>query len=124
VFPDGLQPADVDGRLVFHTWRQSHWATWDFIIDSSDFENGRMNWTIGGFQGARGAHNGAEYWIDNALALLDNPNEFFLDFPSGKPEDGGYLYYFANNTEGKPPASTDVFAPTALNTLFNIKGNS
>ena len=101
---------------ILHTWRPSHWATWMFAIDKYDEKNRNFNWDVGGFQGARGDQNGAEWWIDNVYEELDYPLEYFYDKQAKK------LYYFHNDTNKAPPSDMK-FVATQLQTLIEIEGS-
>jgi len=120
--PIDIDPSSVPGKVVLHTWREAHWATWDFILDSWDKQpdgSALANWTVGGFQGARGSDKGAEWWMDNALEFLDAPNEFYIDTEANK------IYYFANSTGGggNMSAPTGLFAPMVLPVVINVTGS-
>ena len=61
-----------------------------------------FRWSYGGFQGARGAWDGKEWYIDNIFEELDVAGEWFLDettmklfyFPSGSlPNEVCDFYY-------------------------------
>lgn len=123
VIPMVIDGAKAAGKMVLHTWREAHWATWDFILDQFAVQpDGSINtnWTIGGFQGARGASEGAEWWLDNAFELLDAPNEFYIDTDEGK------VYYFGNNSAANNHSvavPSGLFAPTVLPVIFNVSGN-
>lgn len=51
-----------------------------------------FRWSYGGFQGARGAWDGKEWYIDNIFEELDVAGEWFLDEPTMK------LYYFPSGS--------------------------
>lgn len=101
---------DAVGAVV-QTWRPSHWASWMFEVGEYDAESGKLTFSKGGFQGARGNSNGAEFYV---FEELDSPNEWFYD---GKSK---MLYFWYNGT-GAPPKNT-VFEVTNLKTLFNVTG--
>ena len=69
-----------DGMEVF-VWRPSHWASWMFSVsDVHDVEINGSNATtikfgIGGFQGARGADHGAEFFVSHVREELDSARE-------------------------------------------------
>ena len=85
-----------------------------FEVDDYDASSSTIGWTKGGFQGARGNNNGAEWYVENAFELLDAPNEFFYH------ELSSSLYYFYNGT-GAPPADLLFEVPT-LQTIKSIQG--
>lgn len=47
-----------------------------------------FRWSFGGFQGARGAGDGKEWYVENIFEELDVAGEWYLDEASMK------LYYF------------------------------
>ena len=97
---------------VLHTFRPAHWSSWMFEFENFNPETMQGNFSRGGFQGARGASTGAEWWLDNVFEELDFPNEYFYHRSQGK------LYYFQNGT-GKPNTQ---FVAANLKTLVNIIG--
>ena len=52
-----------------------------------------LSWSWGGFQEARGASNGGEWYVENIFEELDVANEWFYD------EEEKVLYFFPNVTE-------------------------
>jgi len=106
------------GKAEIHVWHPYHWAMWMYRVDSVDTASRTIQWTYGGFQGARGATAGngigGEWYIENILAELDAPNEYFYD------EDTQLLYYFYNGT-GSPPSSLQ-FEASHLKTLIKAVG--
>jgi len=87
------QPYQDPVGAVVQVWRPAHWASWYqalyfFLKDSYDFrmfEVGKYEessnsfyFSKGGFQGARGNNNGAEFYIENVWEELDSPAEFVL----------------------------------------------
>lgn len=99
---------------IVQTWRPSHWASWMFEVGEYDASTGQFTFSKGGYQGARGNKNGAEFYIENVFEELDSPNEWFYD------EKSKMLYLWYNGT-GAPPMNT-VFEVTHLKTLFNVTG--
>eukprot|EP00698_Gefionella_okellyi_P023671 TRINITY_DN8153_c0_g1_i1.p1 TRINITY_DN8153_c0_g1~~TRINITY_DN8153_c0_g1_i1.p1 ORF type:complete len:532 (+),score=110.27 TRINITY_DN8153_c0_g1_i1:508-2103(+) len=81
----------ADGAVVF-AWRPGHWANWMFEVDQYNAATETIAWTKGGFQGARGNDQGAEWFIENVFEELDNPNEFFYNAADST------LYYYHNGT--------------------------
>jgi hypothetical protein len=67
-----------ENPAVFQVWRQAHWANWMFEIESYDNVTNEAIYAKGGFQGARGGP-GSEYFVENALAFLDAPGEYYYD---------------------------------------------
>eukprot|EP00052_Salpingoeca_macrocollata_P019021 m.157013 g.157013 ORF g.157013 m.157013 type:complete len:921 (+) comp20843_c1_seq1:32-2794(+) len=85
---------------IIQAWRPGHWASWMFLADGWHPENKSFTWSSGGFQGARGSNNGQEWFIQNVMAELDSPNEYYYDKSSHK------LYFFYNATAGTAPPTT------------------
>ena len=103
-----------DGLLM--AWRAAHWANWAFELRGYDPKNQTFLFGKGGFQGARGGP-GSDWYILNVFEELDNATEYFYNRSSMT------LYYFANNTEGKPPAFTDEFVAVVSNQVINATGS-
>eukprot|EP01062_Namystynia_karyoxenos_P055927 TRINITY_DN46934_c0_g1_i1.p1 TRINITY_DN46934_c0_g1~~TRINITY_DN46934_c0_g1_i1.p1 ORF type:complete len:941 (+),score=254.23 TRINITY_DN46934_c0_g1_i1:75-2825(+) len=87
---------------VLHAYQGPHWGDWAFEVDSFDPKTRTINLGRGGFQEARGSDSGAEWYIENLLAELDSPGEWYHDTVAEE------LYYFPNGTG--PPAETLVAA--------------
>jgi len=92
----------------FNVWRAAHWANWGFEIAA--VSNATLLFGKGGFQGARGGP-GSDWFVDNALPLLDAPGEFYYDV------DGARLYYFPNSTSSPPAPDLLLEAPTLFTLL-------
>jgi len=101
-----------------HVWRAAHWANWAFTVEDYDASSGNVSFGVGGFQGARGGP-GSEYFVENALELLDIPSEWYFD------DSTETLYFFPNNTDvGVPPDPTTVLEVPLLKTLIFVMGTS
>ena len=73
----------------------------------------------GGFQDARGATSGAEFYIENVFEELDNPFEWFFNSSSKT------LYYFNNDSDSNNSnINNNIFEATNLKVLFNMSGDS
>ncbi len=94
-----------------NVWRAAHWANWAFDIDSYDNTTSTIMFGKGGFQGARGGP-GSDYFLENAIELLDVAGEWFFDSSTS------LLYYF--NTETGAPTSDMIFETPSLFTLISI----
>lgn len=77
----------------------------------------QLTFGAGGNQGAEGADQAAEWWIDNVFEELDAPNEFYFD--QGKSR----LYYYLNASDGQTAPPSEVVVPT-LATLIELRGNA
>lgn len=96
-------------------WRAAHWANWAFEIES--YDNETIVFGKGGYQGARGGP-GSDYFVENSLAFLDAPTEWFF---SPLDDTSGMLYYFPNAT-GAPSADLLFTVPT-LATLILVNAS-
>ena len=95
LLPRAPYGAGAAGAVV-HAMHPSHWSSWQFRVESEDAAAQILRWTYGGFQDARGGTTGAEWYIENVLAELDAPNEYYYERATGR------LYYYHNGT-GAPP---------------------
>ena len=99
---------------IFFVWRPARWANWMFEVQAYNPKTNNFTFGKGGNQGARGADEGGDYFVENVMEELDSPGEFFFDRKAGK------LYLFYNGT-GAPPQNAKVVVPQ-LRTLVNITG--
>ena len=77
-----------------------------------------INFSYGGFQGARGNAKGQEFYIENIFEELDMRHEWYYN------QTEMTLYYYNNLTQNKPPScDDDMFEITNLKVLMNFKGN-
>jgi hypothetical protein len=60
-------------------------------------------------------HRVAEWWIENVLEELDEPEEWYFNETSKK------LYYFFNSTA--PPTGNEKFVATKTKVLWNLTGS-
>ena len=74
-------------RLFFHAYHPFDWAVWTFEATASSSTPGRLFFTKGGWQEARGdcELGGGEWFAENALVMLDAPGEYYLDLDSTPP---------------------------------------
>ena len=122
VVPVGMQyPVDVDfvnrtwndpsiGEL--HTFQGKRWGGWVFQIDKRDEVNRTLTWSKGGFQEARGAQTGAEWFVDNIFEELDSPGEWYYD------SDHMILYFVQNET-----SLPDEGVGPVLDQLISVMGS-
>mgnify|MGYP001330823822 CR=1 FL=1 len=111
--PHAPYAANISGRAIVHTFHPAHWASWAFLVDAADDQS--LNWTLGGFQDARGGNTGKEWYVENVLDELDDAGEFFIDTSAPVP----VLYLAVNMTDGVP---ADV-AGALLDNLLAITGS-
>ena len=118
VLPIGMQyPTGVEflnrtwsdpGTGELHTFQGERWGGWVFQIDKRDEVNRNLTWSKGGFQEARGATHGAEWFVDSIFEELDCPGEWYYD------SDHMILYYVQNGTslpdEGVGPVLDQLIA--------------
>ena len=104
-------------RAVIQTWRPSHWSSWMFLLDGKSYDSSKstVNFLKGGFQGARGETEGAEFFIENVYEELDYPTEFFYD------TETNVLYYVNNITDINSPLNLE-FEITNLKVVINYTG--
>ena len=104
---------NATGAIV-QTWRPGHWSSWMFEVENFDVSKIQFIFSKGGFQGARGNDRGDEFYIENVLEELDNPNEWYYDSEMTK------LYFYYNASSGTPPPAQTIFEAVQLKTFFNI----
>lgn len=95
----------VGSGAELHVWRPAHWANWMYEIVGYNWDNANIILGRGGFQGARGNMNGAEWFVSHVFDELDAPGEYFHDAAAGKL----YIYH---NSSGAPPADGSIVAVT------------
>ena len=94
-----------------NVWRAAHWANWAFEIESFNNVTDTIMFGKGGYQGARGGP-GSDYFLENAIELLDVAGEWFFDASTS------LLYYYNNKTGA--PTSDMIFETPSLFTLISI----
>jgi hypothetical protein len=70
-----------------HTLHPLKWGGWTFqLAQAANPSDRKLSFSMGGFQEARGdcKAGGGDWYIENALELLDWPNEFFLHLNDNK----------------------------------------
>lgn len=112
------QPYENATGAVVQTWRPAHWASWMFEVGDYDSSTGTFTFSKGGFQGARGNENGAEFFIENVMEELDSASEWYFD-GSNK-----MLYFFYNASSGVHPPPNTTFVVPMLKTLLSVKSSS
>mmetsp|Transcript_29880 Transcript_29880/g.95178 ORF Transcript_29880/g.95178 Transcript_29880/m.95178 type:complete len:466 (-) Transcript_29880:243-1640(-) len=85
-----------------------------FEVEEYDRQSGHFTFGRGGFQGARGATAGGDWFVENLFEELDAPGEFYFEPAAGR------LYVFHNGS-GAPGAEAEAVVPV-LRVLFNITG--
>ena len=100
---------------VVNVFHPGYWGGWSFELASASPPTATANATLrfgaGGWQEARGATTGGGWWVENVLAELDAPGEWFYD--------GARLYYGFNRTE-PPPPPPPAPAPFVASRLANV----
>eukprot|EP01084_Bolivina_argentea_P271094 461150_1 len=106
-------------NAILHTWRPGHWSSWMFQLNETAYKiNGKskqqLKFSRGGFQGARGAASGDEFYVENILEELDAGMEWFYN-------DTEKVLYYRNNISNESPDKL-LFEVTNLKVLFNYTG--
>ena len=115
VYNDGGIPnvqnwTHAEDALIFAI-HGNHWASWVFQASSLNTTNNTIVFAKGGFQEARGAGTGDEWYVSNVLAELDEPNEYYIDHRAKM------LYYMPNTT------APTTFIASQLPCILSISGN-
>ena len=112
-----------------HAFDGNHFSTFIWPVQSVE-NSATYHFGRGGAQAGQAAHECAESYVENDLALLDAPGEWFLDKKSRK------LYIWPNTTATAGPADTtgpsdskedsrlDLLIAATLEQLITVKGTS
>jgi hypothetical protein len=111
-----LPPPAAANAPLFHLWRAAHWANWAFEVESYDAGSQRVGFGRGGFQGARGGP-GSDYFVENALELLDAPAEWYFDAATRA------LYLYTNESSGLPPGPGALLEAPQLRALVVVNAS-
>jgi hypothetical protein len=92
------------------------WGNWQYSVASQG--SGSLHFGYGGYQEARGsgiskAKN--NFYVENDLALLDQPSEWYHDPAAGE------LFFFPNGSGYRDYPAVEVVAPL-LDTVVEIDG--
>jgi hypothetical protein len=134
--------ASRTGRFgqVVHAWRPAHWFVNMWEVGNASSERLPLNATAGpapasgdtppatgvllpfsrgGYQGAEGTAQGAEWYLENILEELDSPLEWYFD------DARKMLYFLPNSTQPLHSYSTPTssFVACKLKVLINITGS-
>ena len=127
--------ANITGGII-QAWRQAHWASWMFEIESYDDALHKFEFLKGGYQGGRGADNGAEFYVENIfevkqyniLLCVVTPIYYFSILLYIKELDDNAEWYFNESTRVlyyktnvSNVAPTELVA-TKLKVLMNFTG--
>ena len=105
---DGGGGGQQEVGAIAHVWHDGgHWATQMYRVSRHDASTRALIWGEGGFQDARADPTGAEWYLENSLALLDAPNEFYY-----APENQT-LYMVANVTPSSSSSSASSSLPVS-----------
>ena len=96
---------------IVHAFQGHYWGNWQFRVRESDYSKKQIKWYFGGFQEARGAKIGKEWYVENYLAELTSPGEWYFD------DSTNLLYLYPN---GSVP---DEAVGTTLQRLIDIIGS-
>jgi len=127
--PSGLKRcSNVPKGAVVVAWRggrsglpaaqnaTSRWFSWAWEVES--VKDDTCHFGAGGHQGAQGADDGAEFYIENALAFLDEAGEFFHDVEAGK------LYVAFNGSRSGPTGKESWGLVRDSRVLLRVQGRS
>eukprot|EP00696_Hemimastix_kukwesjijk_P008468 gnl/Hemi2/20698_TR6856_c0_g1_i1.p1 gnl/Hemi2/20698_TR6856_c0_g1~~gnl/Hemi2/20698_TR6856_c0_g1_i1.p1 ORF type:complete len:814 (+),score=271.94 gnl/Hemi2/20698_TR6856_c0_g1_i1:155-2596(+) len=103
---------------IVHAFHGGHWGGWQFEVTGRNDATNTLTFGRGGFQEARGASTGAEWYVENVYEETDSANEWFLDAASKQ------LYYFPNSTAttGASFPNNLRFVAAVLETLVSVRG--
>jgi hypothetical protein len=116
---------DAKGAIV-HSWRAGRWFSWAFEVTTASYDSSsgtaKFDFSLerGGNQGSRGGDAGQEFMIENLLAELDAPGEFYFEPKTQKL----YLWHNATTATPTPPPNAGEVSATQLPVLFNMSGAS
>jgi hypothetical protein len=82
--------------IFVHAFHDSYWGDWAFTVQSMNLTDGTVDFSRGGFQEARGSSKGDLLYVENLLAELDAPGEWFVDAEVQR------LYYCVNGSSAPP----------------------
>jgi hypothetical protein len=97
---------------VVHAFQGFHWGNWQFAVESQNKDTRQITWSKGGFQEARGAKLGAQWYVENIRELLDAPGEWYYN------DQNSTLFYYPNQTTN-PKFGVGTF----LEQLVSINGS-
>jgi len=106
----------------FHTLHWYGWGLWTFQVRSQS--PSQIVFERGGWQEARGdcGVGGGPWFIENALELLDHPNEYFLDLANK------YLYYYPPSADKNPllmrPGTVKVDLSSTTRRFIQVVGTN
>ena len=129
--PQGLQfkenslkrlDSKTANNMFVHAFPKLHWANWIFSVKRMDVKKKTLYFNKGGFQEARGdcGTGGNEFFLENHLDLLDNENEYFVEF--NKNGKASSVYYMRN--ESNPYNWGDSLVATTQLRLVEILGTA
>jgi len=113
---------------VVQTWREGHWASWMYTVDSVAWENcssaspspcwGNFSFSRGGFQGSRGDWNGEDSYIENVFEEL-------VRWVSCKGSRLGKTLFLSHHLRARapefpPPTPSSITQPTHRTSPMNI----
>jgi hypothetical protein len=100
---------------VVHAFHESYWGDWAWELQSADAASGRVAFSRGGFQEARGAGKGDALYYENLRAELDAPGEWFVDAAAAT------LFFVANSTAAPPAVG---WVAGQLRSLVSVLGSA
>ena len=112
-FPRARNWTRVEDALVFAI-HGNDWASWVFGVGWVDVGNRTIGFSAGGWQEARGAPSGHQYYVANLLEELDEADEWYLDRAARR-------LYFMPNTSAAAPLTAGMVA-AQVPCLISITG--
>lgn len=131
--------ADVSTAVV-HTFHGMYWGSWSFAVGEIVPSKQSLVFSRGGFQEARGASVGAEWYLENVLEELDTAGEWYADQVNGllyfwpnqtevelvrtKPDKEGEEEYFRMISRVASPGALGALVATQSATILSVQGSS
>jgi hypothetical protein len=118
------KPPPVERLLEarINVWRPERWANWVFEARSEHAAGGwdgdgviSLNFTRGGFQGARGGDIGGDWFIEDLESELDQAGEFWLDRSTSR-------LWLCVNASDAPLTDADSIVIPRLSTILRLDG--
>ena len=117
-----MEPVERLLEPRINVWRPERWANWVFEARSEHEAGGldgggvvSLNFTRGGFQGARGGDIGGDWFIEDLESELDQAGEFWLDRSTLR-------LWLCVNASDAPLTDMDSIIIPRLSTILRLDG--